>query len=672
MEPRFDFPTNGNGQIYGIRDSGIEEFRDEALISGTREPVQNSIDAPDPNTTGPIIVRFSYHMVPSSIFPGRTSLLNSLNACLDRWGHIKKDKKIIEKMISVLEKDEIPFIKISDYNTTGLLGVEDEINGKWFQLVKSVGVSDKGTGSGGSFGIGKHAPFASSTIHTIFYGTKNTEGASSFQGVAKLASHNYKDYVTQGTGYFGIPGENKPLVNNDLQCIDDFFKRDEIGTDIFIAGFKFDNWKDEVIKAVLDNFFYALYTNKLVVYVEDIPIDSNTMEDLINSYFAANKKNYLPHYFQSLKQEKWIEGNIPGYEKGMKLSLIEGKGLPNRVAMIRKTGMKIFDKDRFQSIARFAGVFVAYGEDINELLRQTENPEHNRWNSKRFEEDEKEAERVLKAIYGWINKEVKNLSSIENIESLEIEGVSQFLPDDNEIDKQEEKEIEIEAVTITSKNVNVKNIKNKNDRNKVKAKKRNEQKTKKNPSISEEEPLTDEFNDYEDDFGSVNDENDKNPNEKDPKENEPREEDPNEKDPEENEPREKDPKEKPVNRNENEEHPINEPNADKKGKGIENREELTLDDFRSVVADRRIGKKYNIYFTPTADGIGHLDLSIVGDDGNERFNIKSAYHESQKQELIIDSEGIGPIVFEKGVRACIKIALKEPIICALGVEVYED
>ncbi|MEH7181076.1 hypothetical protein [Neobacillus vireti] len=664
MEPQFDFPTNGNGQVYGIRDSGIEEFKDDALINGTREPIQNSIDAPDPNATGPVEVRFSRHMVPSSIFPGRTSLLNSLNGCLERWGHIKKDKKIIEKMISVLEQNEIPFLKISDYNTTGLLGVEDELNGKWFQLVKSVGVSDKGTGSGGSFGIGKHAPFASSSLHTVFYSTKNTEGASAFQGVAKLASHNYRNYVTQGTGYFGVPGENKPLVNNDMKFIDDFFNRKKIGTDIFIAGFKFENWKEEIIKAVLDNFFYAIYTNKLVVYVEDILIDSATMEDLINKHFAANKKNYLPYYFQSLKQEKWIKGNIPGFETGLKLSLIEGKGLPNRIAMIRKTGMKIFDKDRFQSIARFAGVFVAYGEDINELLRQTENPEHNRWNSKRFEENEKEAERVLKAIYAWINKEVKNLGSIENIESLEIEGVSQFLPDDNDINTQEEKEIEIEAVTLTSKNVNVNNIDNKN---KVKAKKRNQQKTKKNTAISEEELPTDEFNDFENDFGPASQDNNKGQKEKYPSEKDPREEDPRGRDP-----KDKVQKEKPVSSNKNEERPINEPQSNEKSKSEEEREELTLDDFRSVVADGRVGRIYNIYFTPTADGVGHLDLSIVGDDGNEKFNIKSAYHESQKQELIINTESIGPIVFEKGIRTCVKVELKEPIICALGVEVYED
>ena len=85
----------------------------------------------------------------------------------------KNDKKVmqfLEKAERLIEGNDIKILSASDYNTTGLIGsdcgtMESSI---WSALVNSDGVSDKSDGSGGSYGIGKNAPFACSTSVCFF------------------------------------------------------------------------------------------------------------------------------------------------------------------------------------------------------------------------------------------------------------------------------------------------------------------------------------------------------------------------------------------------------------------------------------------------------------------------------------------------------------------------
>ena len=58
-------------------------------------------------------------------------------------------------------------LRISDFNTSGLLGSKEEINTDWTNLTKSSGASDKKGTAGGSYGIGKYAPFACSDFAQI-------------------------------------------------------------------------------------------------------------------------------------------------------------------------------------------------------------------------------------------------------------------------------------------------------------------------------------------------------------------------------------------------------------------------------------------------------------------------------------------------------------------------
>src|SRR2546426_3125653 len=121
-----------------------------------------------------------------------------------------------------MKGDSVRMLKMSDYNTTGLLGPVTDRGSDWFKLTKAVGSSDKAGGAGGSFGIGKHAPFACSQLRTVLYGTKDLNGTFAFQGVSKLVTHvNGQGETTQGTGYYGIRSKNAPI--SDPSLVDKIF-----------------------------------------------------------------------------------------------------------------------------------------------------------------------------------------------------------------------------------------------------------------------------------------------------------------------------------------------------------------------------------------------------------------------------------------------------------------
>lgn len=140
----------------------------------------------------------------------------------------------------MIECGSVPFLRISDFNTTGLLGSKDEYNTPWCNLTKSSGASDKAGTSGGSFGIGKFAPFACSEFRTVFYSTLDIENVTAFQGISRITSFRREEDgdITAGVGYYGNR-DNQPVYSQ--LNLDPNFRREkgQTGTDVYIAGFRF-------------------------------------------------------------------------------------------------------------------------------------------------------------------------------------------------------------------------------------------------------------------------------------------------------------------------------------------------------------------------------------------------------------------------------------------------
>ncbi len=431
----WNFPSNNNGREDGLNDPGVETFRDNPLRSLSREIPQNSLDAPD-NSGKPVEVHFDLIDLPISRFPEVEQFEEVLKACAKYWEANEASRKFFRIAQKVIKGDTIRVLKASDYNTTGLLGPVDDRTSDWFKLTKAVGASDKAGGAGGSFGIGKHAPFACSELRTVLYGTKDLTGTFAFQGVSKLVTHfNGKGEATQGTGYFGIRSKNAPISDSSF---DKIFRRSKVGTDVFILGFLRDqDWADEIIKGLIESFFVSIHEGRLLVRVGPVSINQNSLPGLIEKYASDDRDWAARAYYEALTSEEasFFHDDDFGslYElQGLgriELRLLAGKDYPKRVAMVRSTGMKIYDKMHFQTPLRFAGVFVAKGERLNTLLKSLEPPSHDRWEDKRGE-DPAYARSVLKRLYGWIHDRVRSLSEMPDAEELDVEGVSQYLPDE--------------------------------------------------------------------------------------------------------------------------------------------------------------------------------------------------------------------------------------------------
>src|SRR6266498_3505121 len=201
---KLHFPPLSGGTVSGLNDAGIETFEGDFARNVVRECAQNSLDAAAAGDK-PILVRIGRVSLVRSDLPFMPALEETLRACRDYWRDHPKAKKFFTTALAAAGRKEIDAIKISDFNTTGVDGSDDDNTGRWFGLVKSRGVSNQdGDESGGAFGIGKDAPLAGSQFRTVLYSTRTRDGHTAFQGVCRLVTHkDGNGELTQGTGFIG-------------------------------------------------------------------------------------------------------------------------------------------------------------------------------------------------------------------------------------------------------------------------------------------------------------------------------------------------------------------------------------------------------------------------------------------------------------------------------------
>lgn len=237
LSPKWNFPSNNHSQIIGIADSGVEMFKGTPIKSLAREICQNSLDA-RLDDSQPARIEFETFEIDPKNIPGAKTLEDVFNRCLDFWKIQDSDqaRKFFKQAIKDMNRSSIKCLRISDFNTSGLTGSRAEYNSPWCNLTKSSGTSNKSGGRGGSFGIGKFAPFACSSLRTVFYSTYDINKTSASQGVARLTTFkNKKNETTQGIGFYG-DDKNSPTYNQ-YSLNPTYSRLDNTGTDIFIAGF---------------------------------------------------------------------------------------------------------------------------------------------------------------------------------------------------------------------------------------------------------------------------------------------------------------------------------------------------------------------------------------------------------------------------------------------------
>lgn len=448
----WNFPNNNDGKISGISEAGIETFRGDLLKSLAKEICQNSLDA-IAESKDKVLVEFELYELPFKNDERIIGLKEYFKLAKEYWQENEKTIIILEKAEKNFERDRIRILRISDYNTTGLIGSNKKKNSTWNNLVKSSGVSDKTGSSGGSYGIGKSAPFACSDLRTVFYNTLDINGLKAFQGVANLVSfEKEKDKTTQGTGYYGNSEDNTAIRNMEFFGS---YVRKECGTDIYVVAFLDDEeWEKKIIEAILENFLIAILKNNIEIKVGKTLINKESL----NSLMEEHKDNILLtyNYYQVLMENNSKVMEFSLRDLGIfKLYLSIKKDFKRSILISRSNRMKIFDKKGISSSIQFSGVCILEDEKINSYFREMETPQHNNWETDRHR-NPKEAEKVKKEFFRILKEKVLEKGRETITDEMDAVGMGEYLPDiqDTNTDSENKKE-------------NIENVKKKFEYNKV-------------------------------------------------------------------------------------------------------------------------------------------------------------------------------------------------------------
>lgn len=442
------FPPLSGGTQQGYTNNDIEVFKGNELIDNlAREICQNSLDAHKENTTDPVKVVFELKRIIKD-YDVFAQYGDCLKGCRKYWG-LEMDSKLsqfVNNAENALKEKEIPVLIASDYNTNGLTGSSSKkLSSPWRALTGSDGVSVKlDEDSAGSYGIGKNAPFACSSLSMVFYNTLDIEKESAFIGVARLATLlNSDGRPTQRVGKFqNNDDENEewyPIFPEDKCKFRDCFKREEQGTDVIIVGFTQEiNWINNITNAVLRNFFVAISEERLIVELKDDSehciIDSSTISKL----FSESSFNKAEMIAASELYKAFTEPDSKKLLSILKKDDVEvyiksDSSYKRTIANFRSTGMLVGTYYR-RIFQHYAAVVVVRGKELGELLKDTEPPRHNRWDWKQINSADKARQNKARDAINKIDESVlallKEQFEVVTEETVDAAGVGEYLPDD--------------------------------------------------------------------------------------------------------------------------------------------------------------------------------------------------------------------------------------------------
>lgn len=278
-------PNNDYGPEVGLDNGDVETFKKEPEEALARETGQNSNDAR--YNSSYTKMEYKLFEVEHDAIPGIDELSEMIEACYEYKKELPKEAVQLKRMLERSHDKKIKCLRISDFHTSGLEGVlSNDAEKPFYLLTKGSGISYKGSGAGGSKGIGKYAAFVNSNINTVFYSTYNKDNERGYIGVSKLRSAPIPEtdgLMTQGIAYFSRNDKKEPILEELL--LDPEFEREEgnYGTDVYIIGFSSENdWKWSIISKLLESFMVAITEKTLIIDVDDITVSKETLPELIN------------------------------------------------------------------------------------------------------------------------------------------------------------------------------------------------------------------------------------------------------------------------------------------------------------------------------------------------------------------------------------------------------
>ena len=437
---RWNFPGNQDGQIKGVADAGIENFNGTELSSLARENCQNSLDAAMDDDNPDVMVEFERYFIDTNKIPGITEYRNILSKCKSFWDRSKseKAKEFLKSAVKEAEKEKSFLLRISDYNTTGLSDPYTQSDDPfdfsfdgWNALIKIDGGANKGDDKAGAFGIGKSAPFSNSRYRLVFYRTYNQAHEYAAQGISRLMSYQEGALITSGVGYYGDPEKNNPVKT--IPELDDINKRTEIGTDVFVYGFKADSdWENEITMALLESFLMSFYNGQLHVKVQGREINKESlrgfMERMHREYPGASKSTY-GNYLSLTRTEGVHTFSKDFHGMGtleLRILVDPNEKLDRKVLIVRKAGMKLFRLGNISKLVPFTGILELKGKDLNSYFRAMETVAHDNWEPGRHS-NPKQAKAYYEEIKEWIRQIVSELAEHTSDEEMDVEGLGGVL-----------------------------------------------------------------------------------------------------------------------------------------------------------------------------------------------------------------------------------------------------
>ena len=428
----------------GLNNAAIQTFGGHAMKGFIREMIQNSLDASFPGKSPRIEIR--RHAIKREEIPGfETQFRNVFKAIERRWG--SDHEGFFSKANKLFQRRRIPVLEYSDYHCVGLSGADDDPAGSFYKCVGIDGATGKQNDEAlGSFGIGKNAIFALSSLRTVIYSSRNPDGEVICQGVAKLADHKIGGVAYNSQVFFG----NDDALMSSIRSHGDVpgcFRRgnSEPGLSQFALGVELtEDWMDDALDEVMTSFYPALCEGKLSVEIIDdshgvesrnLKVNQDNLAALAKERFVTAEEALKPQHVHlkryALDKAEVVHMDIEDWrgaplKDALSLYLIAKKvdevGGGNQVHYTRG-GMHIYSKRvdgrsvRNLGFSNCIAVFVPNHREVRDMLKLMEPPRHDAWEPNRLKakglEEEKLvwAEKLLGKIREFVREEFKKVVS---------------------------------------------------------------------------------------------------------------------------------------------------------------------------------------------------------------------------------------------------------------------
>lgn len=443
------FGPQPKGNEKGPNNPTAMTFKGSKYHSFIRESIQNSMDAVDDNTK-PVRVCFDYREFSGMEFPEFFNLKEHIEGCLNNYPDNENAEKLFRPMLEYFKnfrsEQNIGYIRVVDTNTTGM-HYDANDNRSPFKAFISDGVAAKtNNGAGGAFGFGKAVFWAMSPISTVFVSSK-TDTEVNFEGITRLCTHYVKPgELLSPNGLYDTDGQGEVIT--DEYHIPEEFRPKEKGTTVFVLGAPYisEAIENELVQAVLRNFWMAIHCNKLTVKIQGTTINEESLCDLMEQYFGlTNEKSkevsgYNPRYYYDIVANaekeaegyKLVSGDIEMFDRpcGVKLYLRRHQDASGQFVFMRSPLMTVYT-EKSSSWKGIDGVFVCDSDEGNNFLREMENYQHDSWKYEHYlargNEKSKDAKNALKAIKEFISDTVRDELGAEAQETQQIAGLEEIL-----------------------------------------------------------------------------------------------------------------------------------------------------------------------------------------------------------------------------------------------------